>query len=123
MDYRFYYNERQLPCARLSMDHEALGPWLTDEVGDDSILLSQILQAIRDLEQGTHQEYEWQGQNFLLRLNRDDAEVIALELLQEHSLEEIENEDMDFYDAESRAICGLEDFRDLLIEWRDFLEG
>ena len=122
MDYRFFYNERQLPCARLSMDHEAFGQWLTDELANDSLRLKDLLAAIKELEAGERREYEWTGHDFLLRLTRDDAEVVALELLQEHTLEELQEEDMDFYDAESRSICGLEDFRDLLIEWRDFLE-
>lgn len=122
MDYRFFYNERQLPCARLSMDHEAFGNWLTDELSNDSARLQEILTVVRKIEQGERTEFEWKGRDFLLHLDRDDAEVVALELLQNHSLEELAEEDMDFYDAESRAICGLEDFRDLLIEWRDFLE-
>lgn len=123
MDYRFFYNERQLPCARLSMDHEAFGNWLTDELSNDSARLQEILTVVREIEQGERTEFEWKGHDFLLHLDRDDAEVVALELLQNHSLEELAEEDMDFYDAESRAICGLEDFRDLLIEWRDFLDG
>jgi uncharacterized protein YacL (UPF0231 family) len=122
MDFRFYYNDRQLPCARLSMDHEAFGLWLSDDLSDDGTRLAELIEAIDAIIEGRKQEYEWRGQDFLLRLNRDDAEVIALELLQEHSLEDLEDEDLDFYDAESRAMCGLEDFRDLLIEWRDFLE-
>ncbi|WP_430461872.1 YacL family protein [Thalassolituus sp. LLYu03] len=122
MDYRFFYNERQLPCARLSMDHEAFGHWLSDELASDGERLSELLAVIKDIESGTRREFEWKGHDYLLLLNRDDAEVVALELLQEHSLEELQEEDMDFYDAESRAVCGLEDFRDLLIEWRDFLD-
>lgn len=122
MDFRFFYTERQLPCARLSMDHEAFGHWLTDELANDTQRLKELLAVIKELEAGTKREYEWTGHDFLLRLTRDDAEVVALELLQEHTLEELQEEDMDFYDAESRSICGLEDFRDLLIEWRDFLE-
>jgi uncharacterized protein YacL (UPF0231 family) len=121
MDYRFFYNERQLPCARLSMDHEAFGLWLTDELGADTEQLSRLLQAISSLEQGQQTEFQWQGRDFLLRLTRDDAEVIALVLLQDHSLEELEGEDLEFYDAESFAACGLDDFKELLSEWQEFL--
>ena len=121
MDYRFFYNERQIPTARLSMDHEAFGLWLSDELGNDKEQLDVILQAIGQLEAGVQREYQWQGRDFLLHLTREDAEVTALTLLQEYSREELEGEDLDFYDSESRAACGLEDFKDLLIEWRDFL--
>ncbi len=123
MDYRFYFNERHLPCAELSMDHEAFGLWLTDDLSDHSEQLDELLDAIEKLEEGRITEYQWKGHNFVLYLTRDDADVTAQELLQEHSREELDDEDMDFYDAESRASCGLDDLRDLLIEWRDFLEG
>lgn len=122
MDYRFFYNERQIPTARLSMDHEAFGLWLSDELGSDKEQLQHILQAIGQLENGERREFEWQGRDFLLYLTRDDAEVTALTLLQEYSREELEGEDLDFYDSESRASCGLEDFKDLLMEWQEFVE-
>ena len=121
MDYRFFYNERQIPTARLSMDHEALGLWLSDELGSDKEQLHHILQVISQLENGERREFEWQGRDFLLYLTRDDAEVTALTLLQEYSREELEGEDLDFYDSESRAACGLEDFKDLLLEWQEFV--
>ncbi|ASP40463.1 hypothetical protein CHH28_18060 [Bacterioplanes sanyensis] len=122
MDFHFFYNERQLPCAKLSMDHEAFGFWLSDDLGDNHEVLTQLLEKTDALLTGELQEFEWRGHDFMLRLSRDDADVIAHELLQQHSLDELNEEDMDFYDAESRASCGLEDFKDLLIEWRDFLE-
>ena len=50
MDYRFYYNERQLPCAALSMDHEAFGLWLTDDLSDNSEQLDELLDAITRLD-------------------------------------------------------------------------
>lgn len=121
MDYRFFYNERQLPCARLSMDHEAFGLWLTDELASNLERLDEISKAIKDILSNARQEYEWIGRDFVLRLNRDDAEVIALSLLQEYTEDELNDEDLELYDAESRAMCGLEDFQELLLEWRDFL--
>ncbi|MAD45099.1 MAG: hypothetical protein CMI02_03890 [Oceanospirillaceae bacterium] len=123
MDYRFYYNERQLPCAALSMDHEAFGLWLTDDLSDNSEQLDELLDAITRLEDGRMTEYEWQGHNFVLYLTREDADITARELLQEHSRAELDEEDMDFYDAESRASCGLDDLRELLIEWLEFVQS
>ena len=96
MDYRFYYNERQLPCAALSMDHEAFGLWLTDDLSDNSEQLDELLDAITRLEDGRMTEYEWQGHNFVLYLTREDADITARELLQEHSRAELDEEDMDF---------------------------
>ena len=122
MDFRFFYNERQLPCARLSMDHEAFGFWLSGDLGDNQTVLASLLETVDALLDGSLQEYEWRGHDFMLRLTGDEADVIAHELLQQHPLDELNEDDMDFYDAESRASCGLDDFKDLLIEWRDFLD-
>lgn len=121
MDYQFFYNERQLPCARLSMEHEAFGLWLSDELGNDSTKCQEILTAIHAISQKTQPDYQWQGREFLLRLDREDAEVILLSLLQEYSAEELQDEGLELYEAESRAQCGLDDFRDLLIEWQAFI--
>lgn len=121
MDYRFFYNERQIPCARLSMDHEALGLWLSDELGSDAEQAQRILDAIEALERKERQDFEWSGRDFVLRLTRDEAEVIALSLLSTYSDEELADEELELYDAESRALCGLDDFKDLLLEWQDFI--
>lgn len=122
MDYQFYYNERQLPCARLSMEHEALGLWLCEELSNDVQQCQALLDAITRLIKGQLHEFQWQGHEFLLRLTRDDAEVTALSLLQDYSLDELDAEEgLELYDAESRASCGLEDFQELLIEWQAFI--
>ncbi|MEN9464826.1 MAG: hypothetical protein RL217_1007 [Pseudomonadota bacterium] len=122
MDYQFYYNERQLPCARLSMEHEAFGLWLSEELSSDAQQCQALLDAITALIKGLRQEFQWQGHEFLLRLTREDAEVTALSLLQDYSLDELDSEEgLELYDAESRAICGLEDFQELLIEWQAFI--
>lgn len=122
MDYQFFYNERQIPDARFSMDHEALGLWFSDELGADCQKIAEISRVIKAIIAGEQTNYSWQGRDFLLLLTREEAEVIDLSLLNEASLAEIAEQDLDYYDAEQRAMCGLEDFYDLLIDWRDFLE-
>lgn len=122
MDYQFFYNERQIPDARFSMDHEALGLWLSDELGANCQKIDEIITAIKSIVAGKTREYTWRGRDFLLQMNREEAEVIDLSLLNEASLEEIAEQDLDYYDAEQRAMCGLEDFQELLISWRDFLD-
>ena len=122
MDYQFYYNERQLPCARLSMEHEAFGLWLSEELSNDAPQCLALLDAITAFIKGLRLEFQWQGHEFLLRLTREDAEVTALSLLQDYSLDELDSEEgLELYDAESRASCGLEDFQELLIEWQAFI--
>ncbi|MFY9178670.1 MAG: YacL family protein [Venatoribacter sp.] len=121
MDYRFFFNERQIPQAELSMDHEAIGTWLSEELGNNPEKLSEILTAINAILAQKQREYRWQGHEFLLLLDREDAQITALSLLQEYQLEELEDESLELYDAELRAQCGLEDFHELLLEWQDFI--
>lgn len=107
------------PEARFSMGHEALGYWLTQEVGDRADKISSLFKALDNLTQGTAWDFEMEGFEYYLMLSRDDASVKAhsLNAGDEADLEE----DMDFYDAESSARCGLEDFSSLLKDWAEFV--
>ncbi|WP_372833957.1 YacL family protein [Pontibacterium sp.] len=107
------------PEARFSMGHEALGYWLTQEVGDRADKISSLFKALDNLTQGTAWDFEMEGFEYDLMLSRDDASVKAhsLNAGDEADLEE----DMDFYDAESSARCGLEDFSSLLKDWAEFV--
>lgn len=106
------------PEARFSMGHEALGGWLTQEIGERRDKLTSLFKALQDLNEKRVWEFQLDGFEFDLLLTRDDATVRA------HSLSadsEVMEEDLDFYDAESIARCGLEDFTALLDDWADFV--
>ena len=57
---------------------------------------------------------------FCLYLDQDSATVSALELQFETQLEDNEA-GLSYYDDELFAACGLDDFEQLLLAWRDFI--
>lgn len=107
------------PEARFSMGHEAFGYWLTQEIGTRKDKLAEVLNALNKLTQGSAWDAEITGFEYDLLLSRDDATVRA------HALSAIDDveleEDMDFYDSESSARCGLEDFAELVHKWAEFI--
>ncbi|WP_282353924.1 YacL family protein [Pontibacterium granulatum] len=107
------------PEARFSMGHEAFGYWLTQEIGARTDKLTEISNALNKLTQGTAWDAEITGFEYDLILSRDDAMVRAHALSSGDDLDL--EEDMDFYDSESSARCGLEDFAELIAKWAEFV--
>lgn len=107
------------PEARFSMGHEAFGYWLTQEIGTRKDKLAEVLNALNKLTQGSAWDAEITGFEYDLLMSRDDATVRAHALSANDDLEL--EEDMDFYDSESSARCGLEDFAELIEKWSEFV--
>lgn len=125
MDYHFQRNFSGQPEALFSMDHEAMGIWLTDELGNSRQQLEHLLQVIDSLEKGLRWEYFDDGNEYRLHLTRDRAEVRAALLdteMESSAYGECEEmEELDYYDNESVSHCGLDDFKALLLGWQDFI--
>ena len=113
--------------AHFSMGCEAIAAWLTEEVGRRVTVLPEIFKAIDQLQAGERWEYLHEGVEFNLRLGRNEAEVCDSRI--DFGADDMAEgdagmaEDLDFYDEEQRACCGLDDFRDMLIEWQDFVSS
>ncbi len=107
------------PEARFSMGHEAFGYWLTQEIGARKDKLAGVFKALNKLTQGTAWDAEITGFEYDLLLSRDEAMVRAHALSAGDDLDL--EEDMDFYDSESSARCGLEDFAELIDKWAGFI--
>lgn len=106
--------------ADFSMDQEALGFWFVEELGQCAEKYQEISQVIAQLQ--LNQLIHWRrvGKALSIELDSDQVRVFANEL---ESGEEFELEDaMSFYDGESEAFCGLEDFHVALKSWRVFIE-
>lgn len=117
MDYelsRDIYGRHQ---AQLSMGHEALGLWLTEEVGTDQGLISELLEKVKQLKNRECWEHHQPGREFILTMAPDGVEVRAA-LLDDHDDEVTEG--LSHYDQESECSCGLDDFYRLLEDWRGF---
>ncbi len=120
MEYQFIKNSLTGDYhIRCSMGHEIIGRWLLDEVGPDEQKLELIMRHISELKLGRVQEAGIEGKEISISLTREDVVV------QEHALNHSELPDefseFDFYDCESSACCGLEDFEQLLFSWMEFI--
>jgi len=127
MDYHFQRNFAGQPEAQFSMDHEAIGFWLTDELGSNNQQLEHLLQVIDSLEKGQRWEYFDDGTDYRLHLTRDGVAISAA-LLESESTMPVSLEgcdvlaQLDYYDHESMSHCGLDDFKRLLLGWQKFLD-
>ncbi|MGB1237814.1 MAG: YacL family protein [Pseudomonadales bacterium] len=136
MEYSFTRDDLERPVARMNMEAEAFGHWLNIELAGAAATaqLEAIAHAVDALLIGQRWDYEWRGREFLLRLSRDRAEVVANALLQRDHFsvaddEDIDSELLDDEDVEDgtgaglSAHCGLQDFAQLIRAWRDYSES
>ena len=120
MDYEFRRDPFGGYRARFSMGHEAIGQWLIDEVGKDEEKIDELFSIIDQLSNRTRTEYQLHGGDYSLLLTHEEAEVKAnvLNIEQDEDLD-----DLAYYDDEQLAMCGLEDFAQVLGSWRAFIRN
>ena len=106
--------------VKLSMDHEAFATWLEQE-GQTLSWIEDLLAKIVLLQQRSITDFKLVGSEFSLLVNQDEAQVVNHSLI--NNQDDIDLEvDMDFYDAETQASCGLEDFLNLIESWLGFVQ-
>ena len=120
MEYEFRRDLTGHVEARFSMGHEAMGSWLLTEPDARADRLEPLFKAINTLSSGDRREFVLPGQEFNLRLTQTDATVRSTALPEDDSDDRPEDEDMDFYDQELQAECGLDDFKTMLDAWLMF---
>lgn len=119
MDYEFKKNTLEGSYhAIFSMGHEALGRWLVEEVGKDFAKMDLVVAQISALK-NSPQEWRLIGDELTLSLQDNEALIQANFLFSEDD-DELE-EDLHLYDEESIAVCGIEDFSQVLDAWRAFV--
>jgi len=102
----------------ISMEQMALGNWIQGTLGTDKATIALIQAEIDLLKARQKQEYRLIGEEMTLTLTQEDACACANSELIDFG-EELED-DMNFYDAETVAVCGLEDFEIILQAWLAF---
>ncbi len=123
MEYDFLRNTiTGTAFARFSMDHEALGFWLSEELGDNAEKHVEICQHIEKIQASQLSDWRLVGKALSIELDREQARIFANNIAEGDSDDVEMDESMSFYDGESEAFCGLEDFYDVLINWRKFLD-
>ena len=120
MEYEFRRDLTGRIEARFSMDHEAMGNWLLAEPAARVERLESLFKAITELQSGERWAFSLPGLEFNLRLTRTDAIVRSAALPEDDLNEESMDDDMDFYDQELHAECGLDDFKTMLNTWEQF---
>ncbi len=105
--------------VKCSMGHEIVGRWLQEEIGKDPAKIHQVEALIEQAFSSPAQEHSLTGTEISVMIHGD--EVLVQENILTHRYElELESE-FDFYDSESTASCGIEDFMTLIEQWKDFL--
>ena len=107
--------------AQFSFEQEMLGPWLETEVANNGEMLSALLLAISQIEQGEKQELTITGKEYSITLSEHDATVqpnITMNGVDE--LPEALSSDDLIFDEQVISSCGLDDFRQVLLSWAKF---
>ncbi|GHE91739.1 YacL family protein [Thalassotalea profundi] len=109
--------------AQFSYEHQAVGPWLEVEIGQDEKKLAQISQAVERVISRKEQEIVFTGQEYSVTISHSDviinanASMSSIDEVPEHLVSDELN-----IDENSRASCGLDDFYTLLLSWADFIK-
>ncbi|TOP35158.1 YacL family protein [Vibrio parahaemolyticus] len=105
--------------VKCSMGHEIVGRWLQEETGKDPAKIAQVEALIDKAFSLPSQEHTLTGTEISLMIQGD--EVLVQENALSHDYDVEMDSEFDFYDAESTASCGIEDFVALIEQWKDFL--
>lgn len=106
--------------VQTEMDHEAFATWLEME-GQSMDWVASLISKICELQNRAITEYKLAGSEFSLLLTHAEAQVINHRLLETEEADEALSDGLSFYNAEIEACCGLEDFKNLLESWLEFI--
>lgn len=109
--------------ANFSYEHQGMGPWLEVEIGQNSQKLMQLLLAIEQIISREQQEIVITGQEYSVTISLSDVVVNANASLNEMNSvpEQLTSDELNF-DENCTASCGIDDFRELLLSWADFIK-
>lgn len=118
MDYEFLRDVTGRVIVRMSMGHEAVGHWFNEEVKGRLSLLDEVEAAARGVA-GSERQWQKTGHEYTLLLDGEEVMIRANQL--EFAMDEME-EGLSYYDEESLALCGLDDFLALAASYRAFVQ-
>ncbi|KOO05035.1 YacL family protein [Vibrio nereis] len=105
--------------VKSSMGHEIVGRWLQEEIGKDWNKIDRVDQLLDKARREPQHEHILEGKEITLNVQGD--EVVVQENVLAHGAELDSDSEFDFYDSESTASCGLEDFELMIEQWKEFL--
>ncbi|KAE9534194.1 YacL family protein [Ursidibacter arcticus] len=120
MEYQFTHTMHGV-VAKCSMDHEAFARWLNTELSNNPKELQDIFTEIAKCRIAPNYEAIFEGKEYTLYLSADEVMAKANNLdMAFDDLDEME-EGFNFYNEESIAFCGLEDFEAFLQAYQRFV--
>lgn len=119
MDFQFSTNFGEV-TTHCSMGHEAFAHWLNIEVSANPTLINKIVSSLEQATQLTPgKEISFIGSEYSLFISADEVLVKANHFtLNEDDLEQ----NFHYYDAESFAGCGREDFIHFITAYITFIK-
>lgn len=125
MDYQFEFEGGTgRPLAKVSLEHEGFGEFLTEELGRDEVRLVQLLRALRPAVQGQVPELTVTGAQWSLQIEGDEVRLEPHHLgqpLDAAASRLLDDEAIDRIDGAAPASCGIDDFYHLLQAWHSFI--
>lgn len=118
MDFQFTLHFGRV-MAKCSMEHEAVAYWLNSEIATNPDLVHSTLHRIQQL--NAQQHCQILGKEYSLEINCNEVIVRANHLALESEV--IWEEGLHYYDSESIACCGIEDFVHFLQSYLDFVQS
>ncbi|MGB2079361.1 MAG: YacL family protein [Vibrio sp.] len=122
--------------VEFSSGHEAIGHWLIEEIGSDKSKIQSVLDVLR-AQHDQMQTWQMQGEQWLIQIENNEVHIRALSLLEEGEdaanedlLDEVEyvetqnfdpSDELDEYPDESESFCGIEDFEQVMLSWKEFV--
>jgi uncharacterized protein YacL (UPF0231 family) len=105
--------------VKSSMGHEVVARWLQDEVGKNNEMLTQVERLILSARAHSQQEHILEGTEISLCIEGDEVSITENTLSLAH--DDALDSEFELYESESSACCGIDDFIDLIEQWRAFL--
>ncbi|SPY33342.1 Uncharacterised protein family (UPF0231) [Pasteurella canis] len=117
MDFQFTSQLGSI-IVKCSMEHEAIANWFNSEVRSDSNKIQDLLHRLQLLK--AQEEFTLIGHEYTLFVNQEEIMVRANNLMIEN--DQPLEDDFHYYDEESIAFCGTDDFIHLLQAYLDFTQ-
>ncbi|MBN6065027.1 YacL family protein [Aggregatibacter actinomycetemcomitans] len=118
MDFQFTAYQGNI-IAKCSMEHEAFANWFNIEVRSNPQLISTALSYLENPPAPQDADIILTGAEYSLYINADEVVVKANNLAIDHQAEL--EDGFYYYDDESIAFCGIEDFARFLHSYLAFI--
>lgn len=122
MEYQFTHTMHGV-IAKCSMDHEAFARWLNSEISGNPKDLALLLAEIERCKAAFPNSYECvlEGKEYSVYFSNDEVMAKANNV-DDHFNEDEMEDGFNFYNDESIAFCGLDDFEAFLKAYQKFIQ-